>query len=100
MVHHDILKRCSDRDTPIWLTRLRHTVMTDLTHSEQEEEDEEEDEDTGYLGYLYGDQIVSIPSRDSNALNGNSKDSSISTSDVKVNSGASTCKAAKDIGRL
>lgn len=100
MVHHDRLKRCSDRDTPIWLTRLRHTVMTDLTHSEQEEEDEEEDEDTGYLGYLYGDQIVSIPSRDSNAFSGNSKDSSISTSDVKVNSGASTCKAVKDIGRL
>lgn len=37
VVHHDRLKRCSDRDTPIWLTRLRHTVMTDLTHSEQKE---------------------------------------------------------------
>lgn len=26
VVHHDRLKRCSGRDTPIWLTRLRHTV--------------------------------------------------------------------------
>lgn len=43
--------------------------MTDLAHSEQEEEDE----DRGYLDNLYGDQIVSIPSRDSNAFSGNSR---------------------------
>lgn len=85
VVHHDRLKRCSKRDTPIWLIRLRHTVMTDVTHSEQEEEDEE-DEDVGYLDNLYGDHMVSIPSQNSNAFGGNSKASSVSTSDVKVNS--------------
>lgn len=85
VVHHDRLKRCSKRDTPIWLITLRHTVMTDVTHSEQEEEDEE-DEDVGYLDNLYGDHMVSIPSQNSNAFGGNSKASSVSTSDVKVNS--------------
>lgn len=38
LVHHDRQKRCSDHDSPIWLTRLRHTVITDVTHSKQEEE--------------------------------------------------------------
>lgn len=65
LIHHHRLKICSDRDTPILLTRLRHTVMTDVTDSEQEEEDEEEDEDVGYLDNLYDDQIVSTPSQDS-----------------------------------
>lgn len=66
VVHHDRLKRCSNRDTPIWLTRLRHTVLTDVTQSEQEEEDE----DVGYLDNLYGDQMVIITSQDSNAFGG------------------------------
>lgn len=60
--------------------------MTYVTHSEQEEEDEEEDECAGYLDNLCGDQMVSIPSQDSNAFGGNSETSGILTSDVKVNS--------------
>lgn len=57
VVHHDRLKRCYNCDTQIWLTRLRHAVMTDVTHLEQEEEDEEEYEDVGYLDNLYDDQM-------------------------------------------
>lgn len=53
MFHPDRLKRCSQCDIPIWLTRLRHA---DVTHSEQEQ-DEEENENTGYLDNFYGDQI-------------------------------------------
>lgn len=82
VVHHDRLKRCSDRDTQIWLTRLRHRVMTVVTHSEQEKEDEA----AGYLNNLYGDQMESIPSQDFNAFGGNSKASNVSISDAKVNS--------------
>lgn len=27
MVHHDRLKLCQDRDLPLWLKRLRHSVL-------------------------------------------------------------------------
>lgn len=88
MVHYDRLKRCSDRDLPIWLTGLRHAVTTAVTHLEQEEEDEEEEKDADYLDNLYGDQMVNIPSQDSRALDisdKNSRATNIPTPDVKIN---------------
>jgi hypothetical protein len=65
VVHHDRLKKCSDRDIPVWLTRLRYTVTT--AAPPQVQEVEEEEEDVLYLGDLYDDQRGNIPNQDPRA---------------------------------
>ncbi|XP_062617287.1 uncharacterized protein LOC134278991 [Saccostrea cucullata] len=76
VVHHDKLKKCSDRDIPVWLTRLRHTV----TMAEPTQEEEKEEEDGCYLGNLYDDQRGNILNQDSRAPN-NSGDNPTTTCD-------------------
>ena len=39
VVHHDRLKKCSDRTIPNWLTRLRHAVTKDMSLLKQDREE-------------------------------------------------------------
>ena len=61
VVHHDRLKKCSDRTVPIWLTRLQHAVTKDVSLPKQDRE-EGTDEDACCLDSLFSDEGPDIVS--------------------------------------
>lgn len=41
IIHHDRLKKCNDRDIPIWLRRLRHDFHNDTSFNDTKEDPDE-----------------------------------------------------------
>ena len=58
VIHHDRLKRCEDREIPIWLRRMRHDLCKDASVTTTEENIDEDFEDTFY--YCGGQPIYDL----------------------------------------
>ena len=55
VIHHDRIVPCSARDVPLWMRRMRQTLLNDEDVIASQEEEEEEEEQTPDLSPLYDD---------------------------------------------